>query len=92
MMQDPGFSLRPDAGEPVGLGLEIAGAYTLPQETDERMQSEPDMGGATVSKQHVTSAQVASASERRRRHKAPYVCPIAECGTTFTRRFNLRGA
>ena len=93
MMQDPGVSLRSDADEPVGLGLEIAGAYTLPQETDEHMQPEPDMGGgAMVSKQHVTSAPVASASERRRRHKAPYTCPIPDCGTTFTRRFNLRGA
>ena len=45
-----------------------------------------------VEKQHVTTTATQAASASRRRNDAIFKCPVPGCGSTFTRRFNLRGA
>ncbi|KAF8200673.1 hypothetical protein BJ912DRAFT_1054179 [Pholiota molesta] len=44
-----------------------------------------------VEKQQVTTSATQIASASRRRNEAHFVCPVPGCGSTFTRRFNLRG-
>lgn len=44
-----------------------------------------------VEKQTVTSNATQSASTNRRKTEAHFACPVPGCGSTFTRRFNLRG-
>jgi len=44
-----------------------------------------------VEKQHVTTSATQAASASRRRNDALFKCPVPGCGSTFTRRFNLRG-
>lgn len=44
-----------------------------------------------VEKQHVTTTATQAASASRRRNDAQFKCPVPGCGSTFTRRFNLRG-
>ncbi|KDQ53157.1 hypothetical protein JAAARDRAFT_699402 [Jaapia argillacea MUCL 33604] len=44
-----------------------------------------------VQKQNVTTHATKDASERRRKTDAAFVCPVAGCGSTFTRSFNLKG-
>ena len=44
-----------------------------------------------VGKQQVTTSATQLASASRRRNEAHFVCPVPGCGSTFTRRFNLRG-
>jgi uncharacterized Zn-finger protein len=39
----------------------------------------------------VTTSATQAASASRRRNEAHFVCPVPGCGSTFTRRFNLRG-
>ncbi|OJT10459.1 hypothetical protein TRAPUB_13058 [Trametes pubescens] len=43
-----------------------------------------------VEKQQVTTSATQAASASRRRNEANFVCPVPGCGSTFTRRFNLR--
>lgn len=45
-----------------------------------------------VEKQQVTTSATQAASASRRRNEANFQCPVPGCGSTFTRRFNLRGA
>ncbi|TFY58136.1 hypothetical protein EVG20_g8265, partial [Dentipellis fragilis] len=45
-----------------------------------------------VEKQQVTTTATQAASASRRRNDAHFICPVPGCGSTFTRRFNLRGA
>lgn len=45
-----------------------------------------------VEKQTVTTTATQAASASRRRNEAMYMCPVPGCGSTFTRRFNLRGS
>lgn len=44
-----------------------------------------------VSKQNVTTGRTKVASHNRRKQEATFVCPVAGCGSTFTRSFNLKG-
>ncbi|KAF8639526.1 hypothetical protein AX17_001431 [Amanita inopinata Kibby_2008] len=44
-----------------------------------------------VEKLQVTTSATQMASASRRRNEAHFVCPVPGCGSTFTRRFNLRG-
>ncbi|KAF7354266.1 Calcineurin responsive transcriptional factor [Mycena venus] len=44
-----------------------------------------------VLKQDVTSERTMKASHLRRRKEAKYECPVAGCGSTFTRHINLNG-
>jgi hypothetical protein len=44
-----------------------------------------------VEKQQVTTSATQMASASRRRNEAHFACPVPGCGSTFTRRFNLRG-
>jgi hypothetical protein len=44
-----------------------------------------------VEKKTVTTQATQQASASRRRNEAHYHCPVPGCGSTFTRRFNLRG-
>ncbi|THV02435.1 hypothetical protein K435DRAFT_653448 [Dendrothele bispora CBS 962.96] len=44
-----------------------------------------------VEKQQVTTSATQIASASRRRNEANFACPVPGCGSTFTRRFNLRG-
>lgn len=44
-----------------------------------------------VEKQTVTTSATQAASASRRRNEANFQCPVPGCGSTFTRRFNLRG-
>ncbi|KAJ4483228.1 hypothetical protein J3R30DRAFT_1749129 [Lentinula aciculospora] len=44
-----------------------------------------------VEKQQVTTSATQLASASRRRNEANFACPVPGCGSTFTRRFNLRG-
>ena len=44
-----------------------------------------------VEKQQVTTSATQMASASRRRNEAHFICPVPGCGSTFTRRFNLRG-
>lgn len=45
-----------------------------------------------VEKTVVTTTATQAASAQRRRNDAAFKCPVPGCGSTFTRRFNLRGA
>ncbi|KAG1720823.1 uncharacterized protein EDB91DRAFT_1007459, partial [Suillus paluster] len=44
-----------------------------------------------VEKKQVTTSATQVASASRRRNEARFTCPVLGCGSTFTRRFNLRG-
>ncbi|KAH7912000.1 hypothetical protein BJ138DRAFT_1149422, partial [Hygrophoropsis aurantiaca] len=44
-----------------------------------------------VEKKQVTTTATQAASASRRRNAAHFECPVPGCGSTFTRRFNLRG-
>ncbi|TFK18183.1 hypothetical protein FA15DRAFT_710095 [Coprinopsis marcescibilis] len=44
-----------------------------------------------LSKPNVTTLRTATASHRRRKNEAGFVCPFPGCGSTFTRSFNLKG-
>ncbi len=44
-----------------------------------------------VEKTKVTTSATQAASAQRRRNDATFKCPVPGCGSTFTRRFNLRG-
>ncbi|KAM6502031.1 hypothetical protein JOM56_002008 [Amanita muscaria] len=44
-----------------------------------------------VEKLQVTTSATQVASASRRRNEAHFSCPVPGCGSTFTRRFNLRG-
>ncbi|KAG2018305.1 krueppel-like factor 16 [Coprinopsis cinerea AmutBmut pab1-1] len=44
-----------------------------------------------VSKPNVTTLRTATASHKRRKQEAGFVCPFPGCGSTFTRSFNLKG-
>ncbi|PFH53821.1 hypothetical protein AMATHDRAFT_54357 [Amanita thiersii Skay4041] len=44
-----------------------------------------------VEKLQVTTSATQMASASRRRNEAHFICPVPGCGSTFTRRFNLRG-
>ncbi|TFK73920.1 hypothetical protein BDN72DRAFT_893633 [Pluteus cervinus] len=44
-----------------------------------------------VEKLQVTTSATQLASASRRRNEAHFLCPVPGCGSTFTRRFNLRG-
>jgi hypothetical protein len=44
-----------------------------------------------VEKKQVTTSATQAASASRRRNEAHFACPVPGCGSTFTRRFNLRG-
>lgn len=44
-----------------------------------------------VERLQVTTSATQMASASRRRNEAHFVCPVPGCGSTFTRRFNLRG-
>lgn len=44
-----------------------------------------------VEKKQVTTSATQAASASRRRNEAHFICPVPGCGSTFTRRFNLRG-
>ncbi|KAG8864608.1 hypothetical protein FRB96_005112 [Tulasnella sp. 330] len=44
-----------------------------------------------VEKTVVTTTATQAASAQRRRNDAIFKCPVPGCGSTFTRRFNLRG-
>ncbi|KAJ7301646.1 hypothetical protein DFH08DRAFT_993384 [Mycena albidolilacea] len=44
-----------------------------------------------VSKQNVTTLRTSKASHNRRKQEATFVCPVPNCGSTFTRSFNLKG-
>ena len=59
-------------------GYGVNGRFTLP----------PIM---PVEKQQVTTSATQAASASRRRNEANFRCPVEGCGSTFTRRFNLRG-
>jgi len=63
-----------------------AGANHYPSSTGRRLP--PIM---QVEKQQVTTSATQLASASRRRNEAHFVCPVPNCGSTFTRRFNLRG-
>jgi hypothetical protein len=44
-----------------------------------------------VSKPNVTTGRTANASHKRRKQEATFSCPVPNCGSTFTRHFNLKG-
>lgn len=44
-----------------------------------------------VERHQVTTSATQSASANRRRNDANFHCPVPGCGSTFTRRFNLKG-
>ena len=53
--------------------------------------SQTDLLPAQVPKVNVTTGRTATASHRRRKQVANFACPVAGCGSTFTRSFNLKG-
>jgi len=48
-------------------------------------------GTPAVARPNVTTTATADASMKRRINDAKFVCPVAGCGSTFTRHFNLKG-
>lgn len=44
-----------------------------------------------VERHQVTTSATQTASANRRRNEANFHCPVPGCGSTFTRRFNLKG-
>jgi len=77
----PGPSSDSGSGGGVG-GNHYAGGASLPPRLPPILQ---------VEKQQVTTTATQAASASRRRNEAHFVCPVPGCGSTFTRRFNLRG-
>ncbi|KAG8885496.1 hypothetical protein FRB97_000820 [Tulasnella sp. 331] len=60
-----------------------------PQQNQQRQQPSPlDI---KVERALVTTPATKTASANRRRAEANFVCPVPNCGSTFTRHFNLRG-
>jgi hypothetical protein len=87
------FSPNQEASSPPSLNQDAlsnqggAGANHYPSSTGGR-RLPPIM---QVEKQQVTTSATQLASASRRRNEAHFVCPVPGCGSTFTRRFNLRG-
>ncbi len=48
-------------------------------------------GSTPVARPNVTTSATADASMKRRINDAKFQCPVAGCGSTFTRHFNLKG-
>ena len=48
-------------------------------------------GTPVVARPNVTTTATADASMKRRINDAKFQCPVAGCGSTFTRHFNLKG-
>ncbi|KAJ7633655.1 hypothetical protein DFH06DRAFT_689984 [Mycena polygramma] len=46
---------------------------------------------SSVPKQHVASERTVQASQNRRKDVGRHTCPVPGCGSTFTRRVNLKG-
>lgn len=65
---------------------DLLGGYGPPGSTPPRL---PPI--LQVEKQQVTTSATQAASASRRRNEAHFICPVPGCGSTFTRRFNLRG-
>jgi len=81
---DPGMGslLLPDQGQQ--------------QQRERMMQGQGQGNGSltsqiTVSKPNVTTGRTANASHKRRKQEANFSCPVPNCGSTFTRSFNLKG-
>lgn len=80
-------SLPPSPGQDSGSSQGGAGANHYPSSTG--VPRLPPI--LQVEKQQVTTSATQLASASRRRNEAHFVCPVPGCGSTFTRRFNLRG-
>ncbi|KAF7354265.1 Calcineurin responsive transcriptional factor [Mycena venus] len=84
-----------DSGSPFGSGA--SSQWPSPNPSPQSQPSYlPDLDGSpetpiVVLKQDVTSERMMKASYLRRRKEAKYECPVAGCGSTFTRRINLQG-
>ncbi|KAJ7707107.1 hypothetical protein B0H14DRAFT_3525842 [Mycena olivaceomarginata] len=53
--------------------------------------NDPNSLPIVVSKQNVTTLRTSKASHNRRKQEAMFVCPVPNCGSTFTRSLNLKG-
>jgi hypothetical protein len=89
----PPVSLNNDTASPVPAAVPPG-----PQSTVMSTQYATSTPGMTrlppilgVEKQQVTTSATQMASASRRRNEAHFLCPVPGCGSTFTRRFNLRG-
>ena len=80
-------AVSPDEGGSDGEGSPTSGDDVGSQH-EGSMRLPPIM---QVEKQHVTTTATQAASASRRRNDALFKCPVPGCGSTFTRRFNLRG-
>ena len=77
----------PDIGLGSGqspLNNEMGGGYV------DNYPHEP-RGSTPVARPNVTTTATADASMKRRINDAKFQCPVAGCGSTFTRHFNLKG-
>lgn len=63
---------------------EMGGGYVDPYIHEPR-------GSTPVARPNVTTTATADASMKRRINDAKFQCPVAGCGSTFTRHFNLKG-
>jgi hypothetical protein len=89
----PPVTLNNDAAGPVTSAISpgpqsaaLSNHYATPSAGVTRLP--PILG---VEKQQVTTSATQMASASRRRNEAHFQCPVPGCGSTFTRRFNLRG-
>ncbi|KAH7874621.1 hypothetical protein F5879DRAFT_929990 [Lentinula edodes] len=85
--QDPANAIVDASGSVVGNFNTGAGANHYPSSAG--VPRLPPI--LQVEKQQVTTSATQLASASRRRNEANFACPVPGCGSTFTRRFNLRG-
>lgn len=87
-MQHPSGSASPPPPQYIATGAPASGAPSADGEWGDVPRLPPIL---QVEKQHVTTTATQAASASRRRNDAQFKCPVPGCGSTFTRRFNLRG-
>ncbi|KAF8608773.1 hypothetical protein BDV93DRAFT_207549 [Ceratobasidium sp. AG-I] len=84
----PSGSASPPPPQYIATGAPASGAPSADGEWGDVPRLPPIL---QVEKQHVTTTATQAASASRRRNDAQFKCPVPGCGSTFTRRFNLRG-
>lgn len=97
--QGPSMIPAPGSATPSTATTANSSLPSAPPITPEDAEISPDGTGLVprlppimqVEKAQVTTTATQAASASRRRNEAHFVCPVPGCGSTFTRRFNLRG-
>ena len=84
-------SRRGRRGSSGSVGSDRGSPYTRPSSLSGGSRNPSPIPAGQVERQNVTTPATEAASSIRRKNRAPFMCPVEGCGSTFTRQFNLKG-